>query len=86
MCNYVFLCKPCRVFFNLPFKSRKLSISGKKRIKAQSTPKPLRQMSNARKRQQVKYSSPGLKSDILRGNSLPRRAATSHIIAYRKIA
>lgn len=42
MCNYVFLCKPCRVFFNLPFKSRKLNISGKKRIKAQSTPKPLR--------------------------------------------
>ena len=31
----------------------------------------------------MKYRSPGFKSDILRGNFLPQRTATSRIIAYR---
>ncbi|MBQ7550417.1 MAG: hypothetical protein IJT04_02680, partial [Bacteroidales bacterium] len=31
------------------------------------------------------YGSPGFESDILRGNSLPLRAATSRIIAYRLV-
>ena len=30
----------------------------------------------------MKYRSPGLESDILRGNFLPQGAATSRIIAY----
>ena len=45
--------------------------------RAHNAPRP-----NARNSVESEYRPPGFKSDILGGNSLPPRAATSRVIAY----
>ena len=75
-----------RVFTAFPLKNRKGNISGRAPKKAQFTPVRRWAAAHARSDADATYRSPGFESDILRGNSLPLRAATSRIIAYRLVA
>ena len=66
--------------FNISGKSSKSTVHPYtlfKSERAHNAPRP-----NARNSVESEYRPPGFKSDILGGNSLPPRAATSRVIAY----